>query len=264
MGNKGDTAIYSRGRVYYIAGVGILFDYGTTVPADNEADYAAGALFQKIDGSAATVLYVNEGTLTACSFRAATSASAAALETALALATTPGGASKIGVFDTVGYWTATTLETILAELGLRLRPSGTLGKGPSPLIWNSCPLLDILMNPAKGWAWLEDFIGPNALLAAGSTDVHGWDYTVASTGTFGPSESLIEGALSFAAGAVTACKDVNYQLTHLQIILAAGVTTRFEVRVKSNAMSGADLSQTFIGLHETLTAIMATNVYTVG
>jgi len=261
---RGDQAIYSRGRVYYIEGVGILFDWGKTVPADDTADYAIGAIFQHIDGAAATNFYVNNGTLAKCSFRAASSAAAAALETALALASTPGGASKVGVFDTLGYWTATTVEAILAELGARILPSGTLGKGPSPLIWDSCPLLDILMNPAKGWAWLEDFIGPNALLAGGSTDVHGWDVTVASTGTYGQSESLIEGALSLAAGAVTAGQGVNVQLKHLPIILAASVTTYFEARVKSNAMSGADLSQIFVGLHETDTAIMAANIYTTG
>ncbi len=261
---KGDTAIFSRGRVYYIEGVGILFDWGKTVPADGTADYAVGAIFQHIDGGAATNFYVNNGSLSSCSFRAASSAAAAALETALALASTPGGASKIGVYDAAGYWTATTLETILAELGLRLLPSGTLIKGPSPLIWDSCPLMEILLNPAKGWAWLEDFIGPNSLLAGGSSDTHGWDVTVAGTGTFGQSESLIEGALSLAAGAITAGQGVNLQLKHLPIILAASVTTYFEARVKSNAMSGADLSQTFIGLRETDTAIMASNIYTTG
>lgn len=261
---KGDTAIFSRGRVYYIQGVGILFDYGDTVPADGSADYALGAIFQHLDGGASTCFYVNQGSLSSCSFRASTAAAAAALETALALASTPGGASKIGVFDTAGYWTGTTLETILAELGLKLLPSGSLDKGPSPLIWDSCPLLQIMLNPAKGWAWLTDFIGPNSLLAGGSTDTHGWDFTLASSGTFGQSESLIEGALSIAAGAVTAGQGIQLQLKHLPIILAASVTTYFEARVKSNAMSGADLSQTFVGLREADNAIMASNIYTTG
>lgn len=264
MGRKGDTAIYSRGRVYYIEGVGILFDWGTTVPTIGRADYAPGAIFQKIDGTAETVLYVNEGTLISCNFQAATQAAIAALQAALLLATDPGGASIVGVFDDAGYWSAATVEAILAELGARLLPSGTLGKGPSPLIWDGCPLMDILLNPAKGWAWLEDFIGPNPLLASGSSDVNGWDVTVAVTGTYGQSESLIEGALSLAAGAATAGQGVNLQLKHLPVILAASVTTYFEARVKSNAMSGADLSQTFVGLHEDDDAIMASNIYTTG
>jgi len=245
-----EAAIYSRGRTYYVAGVGILFDHGTSVPANGLADYAPGCVYQKTDGSADACFYINQGTLASCSFKA--------LDIGTILAT------NVPIVDTLGYFTATNLETVLAELGGRILPSGTLGKGPSPLIWDGCPLLDILMNPAKGWAWLEDFIGPNALLAGGSTDTHGWDETHATTGTFGQSESLIEGALSLAAGAITAGQGVQLQLKHLPIILAANVTTYFETRMKSNAMDGADLSQTFLGLRETDTAIIASNIYTTG
>lgn len=46
---KGDEAIFSRGRTYYVEGVGILFDWGETVPADGTADYAIGAIFQHVD-----------------------------------------------------------------------------------------------------------------------------------------------------------------------------------------------------------------------
>ena len=38
----------------------------------------------------------------------------------LALTTTPGGASYVGVFDTAAYYTATNVETVLAEIGPKL------------------------------------------------------------------------------------------------------------------------------------------------
>lgn len=183
---KGDQAIYSRGRVYYVAGVGILYDWGKTVPIDGTGDYALGALFMHIDGAAATCLYVNEGSLSSCSFRANTSVAAAALETALALASTPGGASKVGVFDTTGYWTATTVETILAELGELLeRPSGTAGGiGPSPLIWDDCPILDMMLDPTKGYYHFDDFMGQGITPGATASEA-GWTVTRLTAGTIG-------------------------------------------------------------------------------
>lgn len=49
-----------------------------------------------------------------------TIADAASPAATLALTTTPGGASYVGVFDTAGYYTATNVETILAEIGPKL------------------------------------------------------------------------------------------------------------------------------------------------
>ena len=240
---KGDSAIYSRGRVYYIEGVGILFDWGTTVPADNRADYAPGAIFQHIDGGAATVLYVNEGTLTACSFRAATSASAAALETALALATTPGGASKIGVFDTVGHWTATTVEAILEELGdLLFLPSGTAGGlGPSPLIWDACPILEMLVDPTVGFHFFDDYMGPIDV-----TTLDGYIITAKNSGAISAVSSVAGGVLLVDSAGNNAADDgVNVQLPNCAVIPSAGKTIYFEARV---AIKDTGADQYFIGL----------------
>lgn len=53
-------------------GVGALLAFGTTVPADGQAGYATGCLFQHTDGGAGTALYCNEGTNTSCNFDAVT------------------------------------------------------------------------------------------------------------------------------------------------------------------------------------------------
>lgn len=47
---------------------GLLFASGATVPTDGTDGYQTGCIFQHTDGSAATALYVNEGTATSCDF----------------------------------------------------------------------------------------------------------------------------------------------------------------------------------------------------
>ena len=252
---KGDTAIYSRGRVYYIEGVGILFDWGKTVPVDGTADYAVGAIFQHIDGAAATCLYVNVGSLTSCNFDAASSAAAAALEAALALASTPGGASKVGVFDTTGYWTATTVEAILAELGeLLKRPSGTAaGLGPSPLIWDACPILEMMVDPTVGFHFFDDYMGPIDI-----TTTDGFIITALNSGVISAVATVPGGVLLVDSAGFTANDDgVNVQLPNCMVLPAAGTTIRFEARV---AMKDTGTDQYFIGLAGIDTTLIAAGV----
>jgi len=108
-----ELAIFSRGRTYYIQGVGILFDYGTTVPSDGVADYCPGAVFQKTDGTADACLYINQGTLASCSFKA--------LDIGTILAT------NIPIVGTAAYFAATNVETILVEIGSLLKVVTTSG-----------------------------------------------------------------------------------------------------------------------------------------
>lgn len=98
-----EKAIYKRGRVFYVAGVGILFDYGTSVPTDGTADYATGCLYQKIDGTGDTVWYVNQGTLSSCDFNAMDVGDITA--------------ASVDIADAGGFYTGTTVEAALAEVG---------------------------------------------------------------------------------------------------------------------------------------------------
>ncbi len=52
------------------ANEGLLLASGGTVPTDGDAGYQTGCLFQHTDGGDATALYVNEGTVAACTFKA--------------------------------------------------------------------------------------------------------------------------------------------------------------------------------------------------
>lgn len=53
-----------------IDATGLLLASGEAVPADGEAGYQTGCLFQKTNGGANTSLYVNEGSATSCDFNA--------------------------------------------------------------------------------------------------------------------------------------------------------------------------------------------------
>lgn len=67
-----DQTIYKLPKKEYIPGVGILRDWGDTVPADASEGYATGCLFQHTDGGDGTSLYVNEGDKDSCDFNAVT------------------------------------------------------------------------------------------------------------------------------------------------------------------------------------------------
>lgn len=56
---------------------GLLLASGQTVPSDGDSGYATGCLFQHTDGTTGTALYVNEGTVTSCSFQAISALTAA-------------------------------------------------------------------------------------------------------------------------------------------------------------------------------------------
>lgn len=51
-----------------VPGLGITHAEGTTVPSDAATGYAPGCIFQHLDGSAGTVLYINQGTASSCDF----------------------------------------------------------------------------------------------------------------------------------------------------------------------------------------------------
>lgn len=93
------------------------FDAGAEVKPNTMIAVAAGTvnastLWQITNTTTPTV---GSTTLTFSQIRNATQ-----FDARLALTTTPGGASYVGVFDTAAYYTATNVETVLAEIGPKL------------------------------------------------------------------------------------------------------------------------------------------------
>lgn len=232
---------YSRARESYIPGVGVLAAHGTSVPSDGEAGYAPGCIFQKTDGSADACFYVNQGTLTSCNFD---SLDVGALT-----------GSNVSVADSAGYFTGTNAETVLAEIGeLMLVPSGTAaGAGPSPLIWDDCPVLEMMVDPTVGYHYFDDFFGNSVAPGAGAAAADGWTLTQATSGTMG-SVIGVGGVVQLSAGAATADQGINAQLLNCCVKPAAEKTIWFEARVKVSHID----NQIFVGLASTDTSLIAT------
>jgi len=66
---------------------GLLFASGPTVPTAATAGYRTGCIFQHTDGTAGTALYINEGSVTSCTFAAVAALAAMAAGTGITAGT---------------------------------------------------------------------------------------------------------------------------------------------------------------------------------
>lgn len=71
----------ATGRLQYLAGRGTLEAWGTGAPTNSATGFAPGCIYHRVDGTANTALYVNEGTFSSSSWKplATTGATLAAL-----------------------------------------------------------------------------------------------------------------------------------------------------------------------------------------
>lgn len=76
---------------------------GATVPTDATAGYGVGCIFIHTDGGAGDAIYINDGTASSCDFNAVPTGGSA-------------GAADIGIADSGGFTSQTTVEAALAEL----------------------------------------------------------------------------------------------------------------------------------------------------
>jgi hypothetical protein len=196
----------NTGHIGKIAQTGArIVGYGAAVPADTTAGYEPGAIWVHTDGAAGAVLYVNEGTNTSCDFNAVT---------------TP---SNI----------ATQFDTAFPVSG------SAAGRGPSPLIWDTCPVLDYQLDPTKGMAYFNDLHFSHAL-AANQTKTYLAGGISGFTGATAGStiSSLISdpnGVLVLAT--TTDNESVGIQAlgaldTAGQFVLTSGKKSWFEARIK--------------------------------
>jgi len=193
-----EAAIYSRGRTYYIAGVGILFDHGTTVPTDGLADYAPGCVFQHTDGSDEGCIYVNQGSLSSCSFKA---------------------------LDKVNAGTAAL-------------------SGPSPLIWSGAPVLDVILDPTKGFYYFTDFLEFGGLSLAANGSDGGLTLVERTDGTLANNPAIPGGVMVLSSVNNTADQGGSMQILGCQCEPLTGTTIRMEWR----CMVSEDGGQCFMGL----------------
>lgn len=227
-----ELAIFSRGKTYYIQGIGILFDYGTTVPIDGLADYAPGAVFQKTDGTADACFYINQGSLTSCSFKA--------VDIGTILAT------NVPIVDTATWFAAANAETVLAEIGdlLLANSAAAAGVGPSPAIWSGAPVLEVMLDPTKGFYYFNDFDKYGGMALAASASHGDLTYTERTDGLLTNMPTIPGGIVQLDSVSVTADQGGTMQIVGLQIEPKTGTTIRMEWR----ALIDEDSGQCFMGL----------------
>ena len=168
---------------------GITQSYGTTVPSDATTGYAEGCRFTKVDGSAGTNLYVNEGTNESSKFVAVPSFKKA----------TAAGDS-----------------------------------GPSPLLWDDALLLEVILNPNKGYYYFNDMmeVDVSGTFGAGT-------FTVAQRTSGTVAVSLIQGGgVIMDPAAATAAQGITAQLIFLGILPEDGTTIRMEWRMSNDEGAG--------------------------
>jgi len=184
---------------------GITLCQGDTVPTG--AGYSPGCIFVHMDGSSTDYAYVNNGTVTVADFE-----------------------KLMDVNNAVALIQAEYLATAAA------------GKGPSPLIWDDAPVLEVMLDPTKGFYYWDDFCGTDTYA---TTELHnGVLFTQNSAGgTVANLASVASGVLQLTAPAADedgpTCQWVGCQVTP-----QAGTTIYWEARIKV----GTDAEDIFIGL----------------
>lgn len=121
-------------------------------------------------------------------------------------------------------------------------------KGTS--LWQSCPMLAILLDPAVGHMFKDDF---HQLTKAADN----WILSVVTTGT-AVAGALVGGVATMDAGAVTDGQGPQIQSAGVDFHPAAGKHIWFETRVKVSHISG----DFFFGLAELDTTILSTTAIT--
>jgi len=131
----------------------------------------------------------------------------------------------------------------------------TSGRGPSPGIWGDCPVLEMMLNPGKGWIHFYDFQnGPEIAAATAVSSATACGYTVYSeaNATATQQTDAPEGELLLE---VNGADDIDIALGYsekagcIKIAASQPKAFWFEARVKM-ATVGDNKTGMFIGLHD--------------
>lgn len=191
--------------------------YSDSEVALNSGSSVAGTI-EKVDSSG---VWVDIGTVNGTSL-AAEILSRQAITTDLAKTTTPGGAALVGVFDTAGKFTATTVEAALAENidGKRLALGTNVATIPFPMVMLSAAIAntagdtDITLNATYGGIRVTNVIvekaaasetGGDATIIVKNTATaitETMELTSLTAGLVYRNTTIVPGAASIASGGV--------------------------------------------------------------
>lgn len=145
-----------------------------------------------------------------------------------------------------------TTANVVAQIEADDLAGTAAGAGPSPLIWDDSKVLEAMLDPTVGFYYFNDFLGE-----IDGTTGDGWTLTQSnSTGKISGLATDQGGVLVVESEGTVADDSINAQLTNCLFKPAAGVTIRFEARVK---MTDAT-QQFFLGLAGVDTTLMASGV----
>lgn len=201
-GKPGESAVHSL----FESEDGILQAYGTAVPSA-AAGYAEGCIFHVIDASGGATLYVNEGDATTSDFNLVITEDNinAQVDVAFPLATAAGGV------------------------------------GPSPLLWDGVPLLDLMLDPTLGYYMMEDF---NKNLT--EAEIGGTVTQTQGSGALADDPAVAGGVSVFDNGGASANDASCLSFLAMQCKPGVGTHIIFEARIKV----GIDTGGFLFGLHD--------------
>jgi hypothetical protein len=185
-------------RTIYKSEDGILQCYGTGSPPTTANTYAEGCIYHKVNATSNDVLYVNNGTYASPSFE--------------------------DVFSS---------GNVIAEIQNDHLASVADDGGPSPLIWDGAPLLDVMLDPGQGYYYFTDFLEGD--LTSGASM---WTVTQRSSGSIALTPTEQGGAVTIDCGADTAGQGVTCQMASIPILPEPGTTIRMEWRAKCDLGTG--------------------------
>ena len=261
------------GRAIYVAGIGYMLAWGTTVPGDAATGYGKGCKFHHTDGAGGSdIIYVNTGSRTSATFRpvniAGVSGTALTGYLDASGSTVPADAATgyelgcifrhtdgSGIVDVTYVNIGSTTSAKFRPVAIASLAGTAGGAGPSPLIWDGSLWAAVQMDPTLGFGYFNDYLGEIDV-----TTADGYVITAVTTGGISPVVDEDGGVLLVdSQGNAGADDGVNVQLTNCMFKPLAGRTIRFEARLKLNDNS-ALISQFAIGLAGVDTTLIAAGV----
>lgn len=118
------------------------------------------------------------------------------------------------------------------------------GVGPSPNVWSDCPLLPIMLDPSKGFAFFDDFLGRGGLSLAANGSDSGLTLVERTDGTLANDPTVPGGIITLDSVNTTVDQGGTLQLLGCQCEPAEGTTIWIEWRCMVDVGGG----QMFMGL----------------
>jgi len=192
---KAPTAT-STVRVVWNSEDGVMDCYGTGSAPTTANTYAEGCIYRKLVAAGVSIMYINYGTYASPDFREVLNA-----------------------------------NNVITEIEKDHLASVAGTVGASPLVWDEQRMLEVMLDPRKGFYHFDDFT-KNSSLTAGAV-LNGMLLTQThSHGAVAGDPSAEGGILKLDTGASTATDGPTLQLTDLQVKPQAGTKIVMEWRAK--------------------------------